>query len=116
MIDPVRNGGSPVASGSRPVGVMVTIGNRGGGTYDSTASGDWSLLTSAGAASPLFIRSGVCQTPLVDFESLIGVGETRSGCVAFSVPLRARIVGVRFSPHSRAAGAVTWVVRPGSGG
>jgi len=108
VIDPLTDAGTPVPSGTRPVGVMVTIRNLSGATYDSTASGDWSLLTSAGPASPLFIRHGVCQTPLVDFESLIGVGETRSGCVSFSAPRGARIARVRFSPHSRAAGAVSW--------
>ena len=116
VIDPVTDGGTPVAPGDRPVGVMVAIRNLGGGTYDSTASGDWSLITSMGAGSPLFIRHGVCQTPLVDFESLVGAGEARSGCVAFSVARRAHITAVRFSPRSRAAGAVTWAVRRGSGG
>jgi hypothetical protein len=116
VIDPVTGGGGAELPGTRPVGVAVTIRNLGGATYDSTASGDWSLVTSAGKASPLFIRHGVCQTPLVDFESLIGAGETRSGCVAFSVARGARVTTVRFSPHSRAAGAVAWRVRPGSGG
>ena len=108
VIDPVTDGGSPVPPGTRPVGVMVTIRDLAGATYDSSASGDWSLLTSAGAASPLFVRHGVCQTPLVDFESLVGVGETRGGCVAFSVRRREHLAAVRFSPHSRAAGAVAW--------
>jgi hypothetical protein len=116
MIDPVTDGGGPVLPGTRPVGVAVTIRNLAGATYDSTASGDWSLVTSAGQASPLFVRHGVCQTPLVDFESLIGAGETRSGCVAFSVARGARVLTVRFSPRSRAAGAVAWRVRRGSGG
>ncbi len=108
VIDPLTDSGRRPLPGTRPVGVRVTIRNLAGATYDSTASGDWSLLTSAGAASPLFIRGGVCQTPLVDFESLIGTGETRSGCVGFSVARGARIHGVRFSPHSRTAGAVGW--------
>jgi hypothetical protein len=111
VIDPVTDGGSPAPPGTRPVGVRVTIRDLAGATYDSSASGDWSLLTSAGAASPLFMRHGVCQTPLVDFESLIGAGETRSGCVAFSVRRSARLAAVRFSPHSRAAGAVAWRLR-----
>jgi hypothetical protein len=108
VIDPLSDTGSAVLPGTRQVGVMVVIQNLGGGTYDSTASGDWSVATTAGAASPLFVRHGTCQTPLVDFESLIGAGETRSGCVGFSVARGARIVRVRFSPHSRAPGAVDW--------
>ncbi len=108
VIDPLTGSGSRLLAGTRAVAVRVVIRNLAGGTYDSTASGDWSLLTSAGAGSPLFIRAGVCQTPLVDFESLIGAGETRSGCVGFSVARGARIHGVRFSPRSRAAGAVGW--------
>jgi len=106
--DPLSATGAALIPGTRAAAVQVAIRNVGGATYDSTASGDWSLLTTAGQASPLFVRHGVCETPLVDFESLIGVGETRSGCVAFSVPRRARILSVRFSPHSRARGSVAW--------
>ena len=116
VIDPLPGSGSALVPGTRPVGIFVTIGNRGGATYDSTASGDWSLLTAVGPASPLFVRHGVCQTPLVDFESLIAPGATHVGCVGFAVPRRARIAGIRFSPHSRAPGAVRWRLRPGNGG
>ena len=70
--------------------------------------GDWSILTTAGLASPLFAKQGICQTQLADFESLIGAGESRDGCVGFSVPRHARILSVRFSPHSRAPGTVAW--------
>jgi hypothetical protein len=108
VLDPLRATGSALLPGTRAAGVQVAIRNAGGSTYDSTASGDWSLLTTAGLASPLFVRHGVCETPLADFESLIGVGETRTGCVAFSVPRRAQILSVRFSPHSRARGTVAW--------
>jgi hypothetical protein len=94
--------------GTRPVGVALTIHNDAGATYDSTASGDVSLTTSAGPAAPLYVRRGRCETPLMDFESLIGAGETRSGCVGFSVRRGARILSVRFSPHSRAPGSVAW--------
>jgi hypothetical protein len=108
VLDPLTATGAALLPGTRAAGVQVAIRNAGGATYDSTASGDWSLLTTAGLTSPLFVRHGVCETPLADFESLIGVGETRSGCVAFSVPRRARILSVRFSPHSRARGTVAW--------
>lgn len=107
VIDPLH-GAAALLPGTRAVGVLVVIRNDAGATYDSTASGDWSLVTPSGEATPLMVRTGVCQTPLVDFESLIGAGETRSGCVAFSVPLRAPIVQIRFSPHSRAPGRVAW--------
>ena len=108
VIDPLRGSGAALLPGTRAVGVMVEIADTGGATYDSTASGDWSVISSAGSGSPLFIRHGVCQTPDADFESLIGPGQVRSGCVAFSVPRRARILAVRFSPHSRAPGSVGW--------
>ncbi len=108
VLDPLTGTGSALLPGHRATGVQVTIRGVGGETYDSTASGDWSILTTQGLASPLFVKQGVCETPLVDFESLIGVGESRDGCVAFSVPKHARILSVRFSPHSRARGTVAW--------
>jgi outer membrane lipoprotein SlyB len=100
--------GAALLPGTRAAGVELTIRNDAGATYDSTASGDVSVIISSGAAAPLFIKQGVCQTQLTDFESLIGVGESHSGCVSFAIPRRARVVGVRFSPHSRALGSVTW--------
>jgi hypothetical protein len=100
--------GAALLPGTHAAGVLLTIRNDAGATYDSTASGDVSVITSSGAAAPLFIKQGVCQTQLTDFESLIGVGETRTGCVGFTVPHGARVVGVRFSPHSRAPGSVAW--------
>lgn len=107
ILDPLRGVASP-PPGTRAIGVQVTIHNVGEATYDSTASGDFGVRTSAGLASPLFIHSGVCQTQLVDFESLIGAGETRTGCVGFSVPRHARLVSITFSPHSRSRGRVAW--------
>jgi hypothetical protein len=100
--------GAALLPGTHAAGVALTIHNKAGATYDSTASGDVSVITSSGSAAPLFIKQGVCQTQLTDFESLIGVGETRMGCVGFTIPHGARVVGVRFSPHSRAPGSVTW--------
>jgi hypothetical protein len=108
VLDPLTGTGSALLPGHRATGVQVTVHVVAGATYDSTASGDWSIATTAGMASPLFVRHGVCATPLADFESLIGVGESRDGCVGFSVPRRARILAVRFSPHSRAPGSVVW--------
>ena len=100
--------GAALLPGTHAAGVQLTIRNDAGATYDSTASGDVSVIPSSGATAPLFIKEGVCQTQLTDFESLIGVGETRTGCVGFTIPHGARVVGVRFSPHSRAPGSVAW--------
>jgi hypothetical protein len=108
VLDPVSGSGAAKPPGTRAVGVQLVIHNDGGATYDSTASGDVSVVPSTGMAAPLFFNAGVCQTPLTDFESLIGVGETRSGCVGFAVPRGARILAVRFSPQSRVPGSVTW--------
>lgn len=108
VLDPLLGTGSSMVPGHRATGVQVAIHVLSGATYDSTASGDWSIRSTAGLASPLFVKQGICATPLADFESLIGVGDSRDGCVAFSVPRHARILSVRFSPHSRAKGSVAW--------
>jgi hypothetical protein len=108
LIDPLRDSGSALLPGTRAIGVMLTIRDDSGATYDSTASGDVSIVASSGMAAPLFIKQGVCQTPLTDFESLIGVGTGHSGCVGFALARGARVLAVRFSPHSRAPGTVSW--------
>lgn len=110
VIDPLPYHGANVVPGTRPVGVEVRMAVVGGATYDSTASGDWSLeLAPASAdATPLAVKSGVCETPLVDFESAIYGGDVRPGCVAFSLPAHAKITAVVFSPHSNAAEAIRW--------
>ena len=100
--------GSAALPGTRQVGVQLRIANQAGQTYDSTASGDLSVVLSAGQSQPLDVRSGPCATPLVDFESMIGSGDVRTGCVGFSVPRRARVLGVRFSPHARPTGTLSW--------
>jgi hypothetical protein len=100
--------GSPRLPGTRQVGVELRIANQRGATYDSTASGDVSLVLSTGGSEPLDVRRGRCETPLADFESIVSAGSVRSGCVAFSVPRRARVLGVRFSPHSRRRGMLIW--------
>jgi hypothetical protein len=110
LIDPLPYHGDNVVPGTRPVGVEVRIAVVGGATYDSTASGDWSLeLAHTGAdATPLSVNAGVCETQLVDFESAIYSGDVRPGCVAFSLPTHARIAAIVFSPHANAAQAVRW--------
>jgi hypothetical protein len=110
VIDPLPYHGANVVPGTRPVGVEVRIAVVGGATYDSTASGDWSLQLAHSSAdsTPLSVNSGVCETQLVDFESAIYGGDVREGCVAFSVPTHAKIAAVVFSPHSSAGKAVRW--------
>lgn len=111
VIDPLRGSGAALLPGSRAVGVMIRIANHGPGTYDSSATGDVSIAASAGPTTPVFASRGVCQTPLRDFDNEISPGETRLGCVAFSLPATARLLAVRFSPHAKAAGRVSWSVR-----
>jgi hypothetical protein len=110
VIDPLPYHGANLVPGTRPAGVEVRIAVVAGATYDSTASGDWSLqLAPASAdATPLSVNSGVCETQLVDFESAIYGGDVRPGCVAFSLPAHAKITAVVFAPHSNAAKAVRW--------
>jgi hypothetical protein len=110
VIDPLPYHGQNVVPGTRPVGVEVRIAVVAGATYDSTASGDWSLqLAPASAeATPLSVNSGVCETQLVDFESAIYSGDVRPGCVGFSLPAHAKIAAVVFAPHSNPAKAVRW--------
>jgi hypothetical protein len=110
VIDPLPYHGANVVPGTRPAGVEVRIAVISGATYDSTASGDWSLeLSPKGAdATPLAVKSGVCETPLVDFESAVYGGDVRPGCVAFSLPKHAKITAVVFAPHSNLAKAVRW--------
>jgi hypothetical protein len=100
--------GTALLPGTRAVGVTVTIDNHGPATYDSTASGDLSVVLSRGQAAPLDVRRGPCVTPLQDFESAIYVGAVRQGCVGFSVPVGARVLAARFSPVSRPPGTLTW--------
>ena len=110
VIDPLPYHGANVVVGTRPVGVEVRIAVISGATYDSTASGDWSLRLSpkSAGATPLAVNSGVCETPLVDFESAVYGGDVRPGCVAFSLPAHAKIAAVVFAPHANAAKAVRW--------
>jgi hypothetical protein len=110
VIDPLPYRGASVVPGTRPVGVEVRIAVVAGATYDSTASGDWSLQLahSSADATPLSINSGVCETQLVDFESAVYSGDVREGCVGFSLPKHAKIAAVVFAPHSNAAKAVRW--------
>jgi hypothetical protein len=108
VIDPLARSGAALQPGDHAVGVIVQIQNHGPGVYDSSATGDFSIVPSSGSATPVFAAHGVCQTPLRDFDNYITAGEVRHGCVAFSVQGGAKVVAVRFSPHGRAAGRATW--------
>ncbi len=104
VIDPLRDSGTQVVPGMKPVGVLVAVRNAGPGGYDSSATGDFSLDSSAGKAPPLFVSKGVCQTPLQDFMNAIGPGELRTGCVAFSIPSGRRPTTVGFAPDGGSGG------------
>jgi hypothetical protein len=108
LLDPLRGSGAALPPGTRAVGLVAEIVNDGPGVYDSSSTGDFSLIPSAGTATPVFAPQGDCQTPLRDWDNEISVGESRGGCVAFAVPARARIIAARFSPHALASGRVTW--------
>jgi hypothetical protein len=108
VIDPLGGSGAALVPGTRAVGVLVQINNRGPGVYDSSATGDISVVPSFGSAMPAFAPHGVCQTPLRDFDNYISPGEVRSGCVVFAAPSGARVAAVRFSPHGQSARPVSW--------
>jgi hypothetical protein len=104
VIDPLRGSGTQLAPGTKAVAILVEVRNAGPGGYDSSATGDFSLDSAAGPASPLFVQKGACQTPLRDFMNAIGAGELRTGCVAFAVPNNQRPTTVGFAPDGGSAG------------
>jgi hypothetical protein len=110
VTDPLQDSHAALVPGTRAVGVMAEVSNDGPGGYDSSSTGDFSVVPSSGAATPVFASAGLCQTPLRDWDNEIGPGQTRTGCVVFAVPARARLLGVRFSPHASRASRATWLV------
>jgi hypothetical protein len=110
VIDPLRDSGAAPLAGKHAVGVLVQVHNRGAAVYDSSATGDFSIVPSSGTAPPAFAPSGICQTHDRDFENYITAGEVRVGCVVFDVKNGASVKGVRFSPHAQAAGRLSWAV------
>ncbi len=110
VIDPLANSGAALVPGTRAVGVKLDILNHGPAGYDSSATGDVSLVVSSGAAVPTFAPGGACQTPLRDFDNHIEPGEHHDGCVVFSVPQGAKVNGVRFGPHGNRAVPYIWSV------
>ena len=112
VIDPLRGSGAKVPPGMEAVGVLVAARNAGPAGYDSSATSDFSLLTAAGPASPVFVPSGTCQTYLQDFMNEIAPGQGRTGCVAFAIPRGEEPRMVRFSPDGGTAGVVrSWAMR-----
>jgi hypothetical protein len=91
------------------VGVEAEIRNDGPRNYDSSSTGDFSIVPSSGPTQPVFARSGSCATPLRDWDNAISPGEDRSGCIAFTVASAARVTAIRFSPHAAARGRATWL-------
>jgi hypothetical protein len=111
LIDPLRGSGAKVPHGARAIGVLVSVRDAGRGGYDSSATGDFSLVATGGPAAPLFVPVGLCQTPLQDFMNAISAGELRTGCVAFAIPSGQAPSTVRFSPDAGATGhRLSWVV------
>jgi hypothetical protein len=108
VIDPLAGSGAALQPGTRAVAVRVRIENLGPGIYDSSATGDISVVPSSGTATPVFVPQGSCQTPLRDFDNYISDGEVRDGCVAFAVDVGAKVMAVRFSPHGQPAGGASW--------
>jgi hypothetical protein len=112
LIDPLRGSGASLSRGTEAVGVEAVIADDGPGGYDSSSTGDFSVVTSAGTAPPVFASRGVCQTPLRDWDNEISAGETRSGCNAYALPPRGRVLAIRFAPHAELRRRVTWTVAP----
>lgn len=111
VIDPLRGSGASIPQGTKPVGVTVKVRNAGPGSYDSSGTGDFSLLSGSGQASPVYVPSGQCQTPLQDFMNELSAGVVRTGCVAFAVPTGQAPTTVRFAPNGGANGhSRSWAV------
>jgi len=108
VIDPLRASGADLPPHTRAVGVIVQIRSFGPALYDSSATGDISLMSSAGITTPALATRGICRTPLNDFDRYITTGEHRTGCVVFIVADGATLDAVRFSPHAHRLGRLTW--------
>lgn len=116
VIDPLLGAGVKLRPHTRAVGVLVQIRSAGPALYDSSATGDFHLVLSAGRATPALATRGPCRTPHQDFDRYITGGEDRVGCVAFMVRQDARIEAVRFDPHAQRRGRLTWVLHNAPGG
>ena len=68
--------------------MYIHVLNRGPAVYDSSATGDFSLETSKGEASPTFVPRGVCQTPLRDFMKSLSANQNLSPAQRLDLLLR----------------------------
>jgi hypothetical protein len=108
VIDPLTGSGAKLPAGTRAVAVLVQIRNSGPAVYDSSATGDFTVIPSGGAVTPVLATRGICKTPVEDFDRYLTAGEDRVGCVVFAIPIGATVTGVRFSPHAEAKGRLVW--------
>lgn len=108
VIDPLRGSGATRLGGTRVVGVEVKIRNRGPGSYDSSSTGDVTIVPAKGTAAAAYASQGPCMTQLRDFDNQIAAGEARSGCIAFTLDTGARLVAVRFAANGGGEGVATW--------
>ena len=108
VIDPLRGSGAELPAGTRAVGVIIQIRSSGPKLYDSSATGDVSIVASSGLVTPVLATRGLCRTPVEDFDRYITAGEDRIGCVVFAVANGATLDAVRFSPHAHRLGRLTW--------
>jgi hypothetical protein len=113
VIDPLRGSGATLLTGTRVVGVIVRIRDVGPGEYDSSSTGDISIVPASGSASATYASQGTCMTQDRDFDNQISAGETRQGCVAFALGRRVRLVAVRFTADGGGAGVASWAGRSG---
>ena len=108
VVDHLRGSGAQLAAGTRAVGVIIQISSSGPRVYDSSATGDITVVASDGVVTPVLATHGTCRTPLDDFDRYITAGEDRIGCVVFAVANGATLDAVRFSPHAHRLGRLTW--------
>jgi hypothetical protein len=108
VVDPLRDSGTELPAGTRAVAVVFQIRSAGPKLYDSSATGDISILVSNGLVTPVLATRGACKTPVEDFDRYITAGEDRIGCVVFAVANDATLDAVRFSPHAQRLGRLTW--------
>ncbi len=108
VIDPLRDSGAELEHGTRAIGVIFQIRSAGPRIYDSSATGDISIVVSGGPVTPVLATRGVCRTPVQDFDRYITAGEDRVGCVVFAIDDAAALDAVRFSPHAQIHRALTW--------
>lgn len=108
VLDPLRGSGAELPPRTRAVGVIVQIRSSGPRLYDSSATGDVSVMASSGEGTPVLATKGICRTRRDDFDRYITAGEDRVGCVVFAVGKGATLDAVRFSPHAHRLGRLTW--------